>query len=331
MDEKRILIVDDSEIDRAVLKSILEYEFELLEADNGYSALDIILKKKEPIDAVLLDVSMPFLDGLSVLRILRENSLDDVPVFMITAEATKDNIEKASQYHIAEFIKKPFDREDILNRVSSKLGVAPKISLSRTDIEETKRYISHLERIYNRYLTLSGKDKGRDERRAHFMEILLKKHNVIGNETEADAFQTKMLCEAAYLCNIGNMLLENIPAESENENTDSQQHTAMGADIIQLNYSKHCRRFVQICADMCLHHHERYDTGGSAISIYAQMCGLLEKFDDLFFNCSRHNGLQFDYVISHLRNDAGLVSEEVLSLLEESKSDIIKYYMENYI
>lgn len=338
IDLKRILIVDDSEIDREVLKSILENEFELIEADNGYSALDIILEKKEPVDAILLDVSMPFLDGLSVLRILRENNLVDVAVFMITAEATKDNIEKASQYRIAEFIRKPFDREDILNRVRSKLGVIPKMGFTKADIEETKQYMSDLERIYERYLFVAGKNKGRDERRAHFMKILLEKYSANEKDTEMDNFQIEMLSKAAYLCNIGDMLLPNIQDEEKADNYIYQQHTALGADIVQLNYSKHCRRFVQFCADICLHHHERYDGKGypqsiygNNISIYAQMCGLLERFDDLFFYYSRHNELQFDYVINQLRSDVGFVSEEVLSLLAASRSDIISYYKKNYI
>lgn len=335
---KRILIVDDSDIDRSVLKSILDDDFEVLETDNGYSALEIILKKKENLDAVLLDVSMPLLDGLSVLRILRENYLDEIPVFMITAEATKDNIEKASQYHIAEFIKKPFNREDILNRVRAKLGVVPKTVLTKADIDETKRYIAALEGIYNRYLKLAGKDRGRDERRAHFMKILLERHPFVSKELEADSFRLEMLCRAAYLCNIGEMLVQNIPEDEEQENGHTgqwvnPQHTVMGADMIQLNSSKHCRRFVQLCADMCLHHHERYDgngfpqgIGGGSLSIYAQICGLLERFDDLFFPYSRHNELQFDYVIHQLKGDAGFVSEEILSLLIDSKSEIIEHY-----
>lgn len=338
MDGKKILIVDDSEIDREVLKSILENEFELLEADNGYSALDIILEQKEHVDAVLLDVSMPFLDGLSVLRILRENNLDDVAVFMITAEATKDNIEKASQYRIAEFIKKPFDREDILNRVRSKLGVIPKMNLTKADIEETRMYMAALERIYDRYLFLAGKNKGRDERRAHFMKILLEKYSAKEKEAEMDKFQIEMLSKAAYLCNIGDMLLPDIPEEEKADSYIYQQHTSLGADIIQLNSSKHCRRFVQLCADICLHHHERYDGKGypqgiygNNISIYARMCGVLERFDDLFYNYSRHNELQFDYVINQLRSDTGFAGEEVLSLLVASGHDIINYYSKNNI
>lgn len=359
-DLKKILIVDDSEIDREILKSILEDEFELIEADNGYAALDIVLEKKEPVDAVLLDVSMPFIDGLSVLRILRERNVDDVAVFMITAEATKDNIEKASQYNIAEFIRKPFDREDILNRVRSKLGVEPKSNLTEADIDETKRYMADLERMYNSYLDLSGNNKGCDERRESFMRILLNRYFAVENKSAADSFQTDMICKAAYLCNIGNMFLQSIPQEkgagnaitgsdisnaaagSDESNTMDndryQKHTVIGADILQLNYSKHCRRFVKLCADICLNHHERYDGKGfpngrfgNNISVYAQMCGLLERFDELFFSYSRHNALQFDYVINQLRSDDGLVSEEVLLLLEDCKADIINYYNKNYI
>lgn len=347
---KRILLVDDSEIDREVLKSILEDEFELIEADNGDSALDIILEKKEVVDAVMLDVSMPVLDGLSTLRILREKSSEAVSVFMITAEATKDNVEEAAQYNIAEFIRKPFDRADVLNRVRTKLGVEPKKSLTIADIEETKNYINDLKYIYDRCLRLSNKDNGRDERREEFMRILLHKHYAAKGETEIDSFEIEMLCKAAYLCNIGELFLPNTPQSEKAENAEGsavsaiaydsryKKHTVFGADMVQLNTSRHCRHFVKLCADICLNHHERYDGSGfpngrcgNNISVYAQMCGLLEKFDDMFFNYSKHNEIQFDYVINQLNSDIGLVSQEVMLLLEDSRYDIIRYYNKNYI
>lgn len=342
-DVKRILIVDDSEIDRTILKSIMEDEFQVIEAENGYYALELMLKRKVQLDALMLDISMPFLDGLNVLHILRENNLEDIPVFMITAEATKENIEKASQYNITEFIRKPFNREEILKRVRAKLGVEEKAAFTKADIDETRKYIADLEHIYNRYLDFARKDKGRDERRAHFMKILLAKCPTIEKGTEYANFQYWMMCKAAYFCNIGEMLLPNAQADTAsqagNEGSDiNQQHTVLGADLIRLNYSKHCKRFVQICSDMCLHHHERYDGKGFPEGIsgkdyltYTQICGLLERFDDLFFKYSRHNELQFDYVIDQLRRDSGFVSEEVFSLLVESKSDIIEYYSTNYI
>ncbi len=328
-----ILIVDDSEVDREILKDILEGEFELLEADDGYSALDMMLEQRVPVDAVLLDVSMPLIDGFGVLQVLRDNNLHDVSVFMITSEATKDNIERAAKYHIEEFIKKPFDRQDVLNRVRLKLGVISKMSFTKEEADEIKIYMADLERIYERAVVLAGKDTGSDVRRAHIMEIFLRRHALMEKGAEMGDIQIEMFCKAAYLCNIGKIMLLNFP-----ENEDDyvyQQHPMMGADMIRLNASRQCRGFVQICADICLHHHERFDgkgfpqgVSGKNLSIYAQMCGLLERFDNLFFPYSRHNEKQFDYVISQLRSDTGLVSREVFSLLEASKYDIIRYYAE---
>lgn len=337
---KKILIVDDSEIDRAVLKSILDDEFEVHEVDKGYSALEMILNKKESIDAILLDVSMPLLDGLSVLRILRESG-SDITIFMITSEATKEKVEEAAQYNIVEFIKKPFDKADILKRVRTKLGVKEKVGLTKAEMDEMRQYAFDLECIYNRDLKLNGKDKDWDERRAQFMGFMLKHYpkGAEDKEKEIADFKTEMLCKAAYLCNIGNMFLADGSGTGDAAAQERyRQHPSLGADMVRLNYSKLCRWFVKMCADICLYHHERYDgTGfphglkGSGVPVYAQMCGLLEAFDKLFYPYSRHNEMQFDYVIGQLKRDKGLVSETVLQLLVESKTDIIKYYLEHYV
>lgn len=340
---KRILIVDDSEIDREVLKSIFSDEFEVIETDNGYSALEIILKKKEHLDAIVLDVSMPVLDGLSVLRILRENNFEDAPVFMITAEATKDNVEKASQYKISEFIKKPFDRDEILRRLRLKLGVMAKQKLTETDIEETRKYISDLDAIYEKHLSFTGENNSHNERIADLMKIMLEKYMADTKGAELNEFQAEVISKAAYFCDIGNMLIPDTPAfkASKNDKTGNdvyQEHTVLGAGIIRLNYSENCRYFVQVCADMCLHHHERCDgTGfphgisGNNISVYTQMCGLADRFDSLYFKYREHNELQFDFVISELAQDNGAVSREIFSLLTDSKADIVAYYNSNYM
>lgn len=341
--KKRILIVDDSEIDRTVLRNMLSDEFEVIEADNGYSALDIILKRGEYFDAVLLDVSMPFVDGISVLRLLREHNLQDVQIFMITAEATKENIERASQYNIAEFIKKPFDRNDVLKRLKAKLRVPDKIRLSKVDMSETRRYISDLDFIYDRYLKASGADRKKDTRRSYFMRVLLRKASERKPELDLDEFKTEMICKAAYLCNIGNVMLPIMPDAHDPKDVNRkseqyQQHTVMGNYLLKLNYSMHCRWFVDTCAEICLRHHERLDGKGfphgsrnANNSLYAQICGLLENFEDLFSVFPEHNAAQFDHVIDQLSKDSGLVAYNVFLLLKDSKNEITRYYLENVI
>lgn len=122
MANKKILIVDDAELDRKTLKNILGSSVDIVEADNGYSAIKLIPKDGRGLDAIFLDISMPIHDGFHVLQHMQNNSIRNIPVFMVTAEATSENVEKAARYHVAGFIKKPFDREDILNRVTGELG-----------------------------------------------------------------------------------------------------------------------------------------------------------------------------------------------------------------
>lgn len=333
---KKILIVDDSDIDREVLRNMLDEEFEVVEVNNGYSALDVILKKGERFDAVLLDVSMPFCDGINVLRILRENNMD-VQIFMVTVEATKENIEKASRYDIADFIKKPFDKNEVLKRLRNKLNIEEKVKLERADIDEIKMYISDLEYIYERYLTVTRQDKKKDARRAYFMKVMLKKasERKIGIG-KLDGLQMEMICKATYLCNIGNMLLQNMPIDTSltdgNKESDIyRQHPVSGALLVRLNHSRYCRRFVDLCSEICLHHHERLDGNGFPHgsrnnSIYAQICGLLEKFEELFSGYSKHTPAQFDSVVNQLESDSGFVDSKVFLLLKESKAEIVQYY-----
>lgn len=119
---KTVLIVDDSESDRGVLKNILRNDFNVLEAQSGFAALNLISEKKKELDAIFLDISMPVLDGFAILESMKEKKITNICVFMITSEATKENVEKAAAFHIAEFIKKPFDADDIIERVEQALG-----------------------------------------------------------------------------------------------------------------------------------------------------------------------------------------------------------------
>ena len=157
-ERKRLLIVDDSEIDRIILKSILSKDFEVLEANSGNMAFEYITTQSDRLDAILLDIAMPHIDGFDVLKFMEDKGITTIPVFLVTAEPTRDNVERAMQYHIAEFIGKPFDQEDVLRRLRSRLGMTPEYNLKSEDLKETWAYISDLEAVYKSYLTNFGKD-----------------------------------------------------------------------------------------------------------------------------------------------------------------------------
>lgn len=334
-DDRKLLIIDDSEVDRGVLKTILEEEFSIVEAENGSAGIDRILKGLDVLDGILLDVSMPVLDGFGVLQRMKENKINDIPVFLITAEATRENVASAAQYQISGFIKKPFEREEFLWRLESKMGMVGEGSLSQEDIWETEKYISDLDTVYRRFLKNFGQDSGHYERMADLMEILLNQYLGSGSERVQD--QIKMISKAAFFCDIGNMLLPNNfkfkSSKQDEMSNDIYGHTGSGASIIRLNYSKHCEYFVQICADMCMHHHERYDGNGFPYklvgknnTIFTQMCRLVDEFDQMFYRYREHNEMQFEFVRSTLAKDVGAVRSEVLELLVRCKQEIDDYY-----
>ena len=121
--KKTILIVDDSEVDRKALKEILE-EFEVIEAESGYVAQTIITERRFDLDAIFMDITMPGMDGFSVLRHMQDKRIHNIFVFMATSEATTENVKKAAKYNIAGFIKKPLDREVVLNRLKTVLKIS---------------------------------------------------------------------------------------------------------------------------------------------------------------------------------------------------------------
>lgn len=115
MDAKqKILIADDSEINRAMLKEILGDGYEYLEAENGTQAVEI-LRRRTDIALVLLDIVMPEMDGFDVLRVMKCYAwLDEIPVIMISALEDTANIERAYDLGVADYIRRPFERVMVL-------------------------------------------------------------------------------------------------------------------------------------------------------------------------------------------------------------------------
>ena len=120
---KRILIIDDSEIDRAILENILFLDFDIETANNGYMGVERILKGAPKLDCILLDLHMPIMNGFSVLEVLKQNDVKDIPIVIITAESTSENLYKTFPYNIADFICKPYDPDLVIQRLKNVLKV----------------------------------------------------------------------------------------------------------------------------------------------------------------------------------------------------------------
>lgn len=341
-ERKQLLIVDDMEIDRIILKSILSTEFDILEASSGNVAFEYITMQQEQLDVILLDISMPHIDGFDVLRFMKEKGIK-IPVFLVTAEPTRENVEKALQFGVAEFIGKPFDKDDILRRLRSRLGVVPNYDRQESDLAETLKYISDLEAVYQKYLSNCGKSDEHYRVMSDLMKILLINYRRLTRGTKLDSDSIELISRAAYFCDIGQMLFPDTKLQSMADQAQmsnrQRSHTVLGATIIRLNRAKSCGYFVEVCSSMCLHHHERYDgTGypnglvGKNNSVYNQMCRLVDEFELMRSKFYGDKVKPVKFVIKMLTSDnAGIVSPEIVSLLEDCEEQIFSYFMKRSI
>ena len=114
----KILIVDDSEMNRAILANMLEDEYDIIEAENGLEAVSIIQAQGSELSLLLLDIVMPGLDGFGVLAEMSRNHwLEDIPVIMISSESGAEQVERAYGLGATDFITRPFDALIVHKRV----------------------------------------------------------------------------------------------------------------------------------------------------------------------------------------------------------------------
>lgn len=121
---ERILIVDDSEMNRAILTDILGDSYEILEAENGARALEIMRERRHDLSLVLLDLVMPEMDGMEVLATMRENMwLEELPVILISAESGTEYIHQAYELGATDYIVRPFDAVVVSHRVENTINL----------------------------------------------------------------------------------------------------------------------------------------------------------------------------------------------------------------
>jgi len=342
-DKRQLLVVDDSEIDRIILKSMLSSEFSIQEATNGSMAIEFITRISAQLDAVLLDISMPHITGFDVLQFMRDKGLSELPVFLITSEPTRENVERALAYNVEEFICKPFLKEDVLRRLHSRLGVIPEYDPQKEDVSETKAFISSLQDVYQRYLVNFGKKDDRYRVMQDLMQILLTRYSRTKQGKGLDNTRIELISKAAYFCDIGEMLLPDkrlqlMEGQAATLSETQQSHTVLGANLVRLNQAKTCAYFVEICSGMCLHHHERFDgkgypdgIRGKNNSVFNQMCRLVDDFEEKRSKFYGNSMRPVKFIIKRLlSDDPGMVSKEVLEVLEDCEPNILDYFSKSY-
>ena len=113
----KMLIVEDKAVNRYVLKSIFEEDYEIAECADGRAAIELLEEERDAVSVVLLDIVMPVCDGFAVLEYMKKTALDTVPVILISSNVDDNNIQKAHEYDVVDYIQKPFQEDVVRQRV----------------------------------------------------------------------------------------------------------------------------------------------------------------------------------------------------------------------
>ncbi len=134
VEKETILIVDDSEMNREILKSMLEDEYDILEAEDGMKAIQILTDYFTDIKLVLLDINMPVMDGKEVLRVMGNKLwMEHIPVVCISSDSTDETLKVAYDLGVVDYFTRPFDRESVIRRVHNMIHLYDKNNVDLRD------------------------------------------------------------------------------------------------------------------------------------------------------------------------------------------------------
>ena len=116
----KVLIVDDMEMNRIILESILSADYEVIHAKDGLAAIDMLYNALELPGIVLLDIMMPEMDGFEVLELIKSNTRTaDIPVVFITAADIESTETRGLRAGAVDYVSKPFNPEVVKARVDN--------------------------------------------------------------------------------------------------------------------------------------------------------------------------------------------------------------------
>ncbi len=297
--KQTILIVDDSEMNRAILADMLGSEFDIIEAENGKEGVAMLQKYGPEISLVLLDIVMPEMDGFGVLNAMNKyHWIEDVPVIMISAERGSNHIERAFELGITDFISRPFDALIVHRRVVNTILLYAKqkklVGMVAEQIYENEHRSSLMIDILSHIVEFRNGESGLHVRHVHALtEIMLKtlvQHTDKYRLTQTDI---SVISTASALHDIGKIAIPEKILNKPGRFTDEEfaimkTHSMVGAEMLEALPFYQDEPLVKAAYQICRWHHERWDgrgypdgLKGDEIPISAQMVALADVYDAL--------------------------------------------------
>lgn len=297
--KETILIVDDSALNRMVLIEILGKEnYMFLEAENGQQAVELLDCHPE-VDLLLLDITMPEIDGFGVLEAMNQyHWIEETPVIMISAEDSYTFVERAYDLGASDYITRPFDARVVCRRVSNTLMLYAKqkrlVQMVAEQVYEKEKVSNTMISILSHIVEFRNNESGLHVVHIRTItELLLRRLRKKTDRyplTEADI---SLISTASALHDIGKI---NIPEQilnkpgrlTKEEFEIIKTHSAVGEHMLRQIPFNQNEPLVKVAREICRWHHERWDgrgypdgLKGDEIPISAQVVSLADVYDAL--------------------------------------------------
>lgn len=346
MTRQKLLIVDDEEVNRGLLRELFQDDYEIIEASNGKEAITAI-ENNDNIVLILLDIVMPVMDGFGVLNYMKEHQESlKIPVILITSETVLDSEYQAYVFGAADVMHKPFYPHIVRRRASNiielyqnKYHMEERLKEQELEIRAQEKKIQksneYMIEALSSVIEFRNLDSGERIRRVkYFTRILLKylmkyfpKYNLTQEQVDA-------ISRASVVHDIGKI---GIPDEillkpgrlTPEEFEVMKTHTTIGCEILDKVRADQQEEFYKYCYEICRYHHERWDGKGypeqlvgDEIPLSAQVVAIADVYDALVsprvYKTAFANNIAYDMI---LKGECGQFSPDIIECFKLAKED----------
>lgn len=336
-----VLIVDDSQLNREILSSMLGDQFGIMEASSGEECLELLKQYGTGISIVLLDILMPGMSGFDVLRYMNSDHwIDDIPVIMISSDYTAESVREAYDLGVTDYIRRPFDSKIVFHRVFNTIKLYSKqhrlVRLVTDQINEKEKNNDMMISILSHIVEFRNGESGMHVVHIRMLTEMLLEQLVKRTDRYALDNNTRMLITTgSALHDIGKIGIDdkilNKPGRlTPEEFAEMKKHTIIGAEMLKSLGQYQNEPLIKTAHEICRWHHERYDgrgypdgLRGDEIPISAQVVSIADVYDALVSERVYKKALPHETAIKMINNgECGMFNPILLDCMMSIQEEI---------